>query len=64
MTNATDAEIIAYAVALLDTGLLPSTLPLRLVAEFGIPLERARRLAVAAINRWAKDQIRAVGRSE
>jgi len=59
MTTPTDAEIIARALALLESGLLPSAVPERLMSEFGITADRARRLAAAAIERRQRDRTRA-----
>ena len=59
MTTPSDAEIIAYALALLDAGIRPCALPQRLMIDYGITDERARRLAAAALKQRRTDERRA-----
>lgn len=54
MTTKRRQQIIAAAVALLESGLLPSVLPGRLMAEFGVTPAQARRLAGAALREHKK----------
>ena len=49
--TAPDSQIITRALELLKAGLLPSNLPERLMAEFGITPKRARRLAGVALRK-------------
>jgi hypothetical protein len=55
MTQPTDAAILARAVALLQSGLLASALPGRLMREFNLSPDRARRLAQQAMESRAKN---------
>ena len=54
MTTKRETQI-QYALELLEAGLLPSQLPGRLMAEFGLTPAAARDIAVAAMERH-KDQ--------
>ena len=46
-----EAEIIARALELLQSDMLPGDIPARLVEEFGVTLEEARELTGEAIKR-------------
>ena len=50
----TDRQIIARALVLLDSGLLASALPGRLMGEFSLSPEQAKRLAQVAIRERRK----------
>lgn len=51
-TKPNAAAIITAALALLRSGLLPSNLPARLMADYSLTHTEALRLAARAINRW------------
>ncbi|HXV98523.1 MAG TPA: hypothetical protein VEC93_08875 [Anaerolineae bacterium] len=46
-----EAEIIARALWLLQSDILPSVIPTKLIEEFGIGLEKAQALSSEAIKR-------------
>ncbi len=50
-TTPRDRRIITRAVALLDSGLLVTALPAKLMAEFDLTPGKARRLATMAVQR-------------
>jgi len=52
LSKPTDKEVITRALELLKAGILASAIPARLMDEFGISPERARKLAGKAVEEW------------
>jgi hypothetical protein len=55
MSQPTRAKFIAAVVALLRAGVPTRELPVRLIADYHLPPERAGELAAEAITRWCAE---------